>query len=163
FTIKNTYLFIIIVISIVIKMRPMRRMSIGLIALSATGRVIGVIASSGAGRGRRAGEAPRRGVAALRWRRSSRVAARVSPAARADQARARVDMLRHRLEQSKVRSPVVGVVVEGDLRERRGAPLKQGDALFRVARLERMYAEVLVPEADVRFVQPQARAELMFA
>lgn len=83
--------------------------------------------------------------------------------ARHDQARARVDMLRHRLEQSKVRSPVVGVVVEGDLRERRGAPLKQGDALFRVARLERMYAEVLVPEADVRFVQPQARAELMFA
>jgi RND family efflux transporter MFP subunit len=83
--------------------------------------------------------------------------------ARADQARARLDILRHRIEQSEVRAPFDGVIVEGDLRERAGAPLKQGDALFRVARLDRLYAEVLVREADVRDVAVGAPGEIAFA
>ncbi len=83
--------------------------------------------------------------------------------ARAEQANAKVEILRRRLEQSELRAPFDGVVVEGDLRERAGAPLKQGDALFRVAHLERMFAEVLVAESDVRYVTAGLRGELAFA
>jgi hypothetical protein len=83
--------------------------------------------------------------------------------ARADQARARLGILRHRLEQSSVRALFDGVVVEGDLRERVGAPLRQGDALFRIARLDRLYAEVLVREADVREIAAGARGQVAFA
>ena len=83
--------------------------------------------------------------------------------ARADQAKAKLEILKNRLELSQLRAPFEGVVVEGDLRERIGAPLKQGDALFRVAHLERMFAEVLVPEADVRYIAVGAKAELAFA
>jgi RND family efflux transporter MFP subunit len=83
--------------------------------------------------------------------------------ARADQAKARRDILKLRLAQSRVTAPFDGVIVEGDLRERAGAPLKQGDALFRLARLDRMYAEVMVPEADIRDIRAGARGELAFA
>jgi RND family efflux transporter MFP subunit len=83
--------------------------------------------------------------------------------ARADQARARRDILQLRLAQSAIQAPFDGVIVEGDLRERAGAPLKQGDALFRVARLDRMYVEVMVPEADVRDVVTGASGEIAFA
>lgn len=83
--------------------------------------------------------------------------------ARADQARARRDILQLRLAQSAIKSPFDGVIVEGDLRERAGAPLKQGDALFRVARLDRMYAEVMVPETDIRDIVAGATGEISFA
>jgi len=83
--------------------------------------------------------------------------------ARADQARAKLEILKNRLAQSDLRAPFAGVVVEGDLRERAGAPLKQGDALFLVAHLERMFAEVLVSEADIRFIRAGETAELAFA
>jgi len=83
--------------------------------------------------------------------------------ARADQAKARRDILRMRLAQSEVKAPFAGVIVEGDLRERTGAPLTQGDALFRLARLDRMYAEVMLPEADVRHVVDGATGEIAFA
>jgi RND family efflux transporter MFP subunit len=83
--------------------------------------------------------------------------------ARAAQAKAKLEILKLHLSQSEVRAPFDGVVVEGDLRERIGAPLKQGDALFRIARLDKMYAEVLVREDDVRAVAPGASGEIAFA
>ena len=69
--------------------------------------------------------------------------------ARAAQAKAKLEILELHLGQSEVKAPFDGVVVEGDLRERIGAPLKVGDALFRVARIDRMSmgvgVEVRVP------------------
>src|SRR5207253_8528776 len=53
-----------------------------------------------------------------------------------DQAKARLDMTRLRLKQSSIRAAFDGVVVEGDLRERVGAPVKQGDALFKTTKLD---------------------------
>jgi hypothetical protein len=53
----------------------------------------------------------------------------------AQQAQARLGLVRFRLENAVVRSGFEGIVVEGDLRERIAAPVKQGDALFKVARL----------------------------
>ncbi len=70
-----------------------------------------------------------------------------------DQAFARHGLVRHQLAQSVVRSPFDAVVIEGDLAERIGTPVQQGDLLFKLARIERLYAEVEVKEADVQEVR----------
>ncbi len=61
-----------------------------------------------------------------------------------------------------VKSVFEGVVVEGDLRERISAPVKQGDALFKVARLDTLYAEAEVPERDVKEILQSAKGEIAF-
>ena len=66
------------------------------------------------------------------------------------QAQARLDLVQYRLENATVKSAFDGIVVEGDLRERIAAPVKQGDALFKVARLDTLYAEAEIPERDVK-------------
>lgn len=80
----------------------------------------------------------------------------------AQQAQARLDLVRHRLENAVIKSAFDGVVVEGDLRERIAAPVKQGDALFKVARLDTLYAEAEVPERDVQEILNSTKGEIAF-
>lgn len=80
----------------------------------------------------------------------------------ADQSKARLDLVRHRLDQATLKAPFDGVVVEGDLRERLAAPVKQGDALMRVARLENLYVEADVSERDVHEILKTRRGEIAF-
>jgi multidrug efflux pump subunit AcrA (membrane-fusion protein) len=61
-----------------------------------------------------------------------------------------------------VKSAFDGVVVEGDLRERIAAPVKQGDALFKVARLDTLYAEAEIPERDVKGLLENGKGEIAF-
>jgi multidrug resistance efflux pump len=82
--------------------------------------------------------------------------------ARLDQTRARLGIIQHRLERAEVRAPLAGMVVEGDWKQRVGGPVRQGEPLFRVARLERMYAEVRVPEADIHRVSRGGSGRLTF-
>jgi hypothetical protein len=53
-------------------------------------------------------------------------------------------------------------VVEGDLRERISAPVKQGDALYKVARTETLYAEAEVNERDVHEILSRSSGEIAF-
>jgi hypothetical protein len=80
----------------------------------------------------------------------------------AQQAQARLDLVRFHLDNATVKSAFDGVVVEGDLRERIAAPVKQGDALFKVARLDTLYAEAEVPERDVKEILKSAQGEIAF-
>jgi len=82
--------------------------------------------------------------------------------AQARQARARLDLVRHRLAQAVLRSPFEGVVVEGDLKERLGAPVRAGDPLFRVARLDRLYFQCRVRETDVHELRAGAEGQVAF-
>ena len=70
--------------------------------------------------------------------------------AQAQQAQARLDLVRHRLDEAVIKSTFDGVVVEGDLRERIASPVKQGDALFKVARIDTLYVEAEINERDVQ-------------
>jgi multidrug resistance efflux pump len=79
-----------------------------------------------------------------------------------DQAKAHLDMTRLRLQQSSIRAPFDGVIVEGDLRERIGAPIKQGDALFKTTRLEGMYVEGEINQRDVQNVKVKAPGQIAF-
>lgn len=80
----------------------------------------------------------------------------------AQQAQARLDLVRYRLDHAVIKSPFDGVVVEGDWRERIAAPVKQGDALFKVARIDTLYAEAEVSERDVKEILGQSQGEIAF-
>jgi multidrug resistance efflux pump len=69
--------------------------------------------------------------------------------ARADQAQAQLELIRHRLSQAQVRSPIPGIIVEGDLEELQGAPVSKGDILFKVARHENLFVELKINENDI--------------
>jgi len=79
-----------------------------------------------------------------------------------EQAKAHLDLVRHRLAEAVIKAPFDGVLVEGDLRERLAAPVKQGDALMRVARLDTLYVEAEVPERDVHEILNKQRGEIAF-
>jgi multidrug resistance efflux pump len=80
----------------------------------------------------------------------------------AEQAQARLEMVRYRLAHASVTSPFAGVVVEGDLRERLGAPVKTADVLFKVARIDNLYAEAEVNERDVHEILGKSSGQLAF-
>jgi len=83
--------------------------------------------------------------------------------AMAQQAQARLDRVADRLTRAELRAPFAGAVVEGDLRERIGAPLRQGEVLFRLARWDAMRVQAAVEERDIDFIQPGAEVKLIFA
>lgn len=83
--------------------------------------------------------------------------------AQAEQARVRLDLIRYRLSQASLTAPFAGVIVEGDLKKRIAAPVKQGDLLFRIARTDRMYIECNVKENDIHEVRGDATGEIAFA
>ena len=82
--------------------------------------------------------------------------------AEAEQAQAQLDLARYRLEHATLRAAFNGVIVEGDLRERIGSPVKQGDALFRVACIDTLYAEAEIPERDVQEILHKSTGEIAF-
>jgi biotin carboxyl carrier protein len=80
----------------------------------------------------------------------------------AQQAQARLDLVRYRLNNAVIRAPFDGVVVEGDWRERIASPVKQGDALFKVARIDTLYAEADISEKDVKEILGRSKGEIAF-
>ncbi|HZV32956.1 MAG TPA: HlyD family efflux transporter periplasmic adaptor subunit, partial [Verrucomicrobiae bacterium] len=82
--------------------------------------------------------------------------------ATADQAKARLDLAQYRLDEAIIRSPFRGVVIEGDLRERLGSPVKAADVLFKVARLDTLYVEAEVNERDVQDILGKTSGEIAF-
>jgi len=79
-----------------------------------------------------------------------------------EQAEARLKLVHYHLRHAEVTAPFAGIVVEGDLKELLGAPVKKGDVLFKVARIEKMYAELKVDERDVHDVTVKGSGEIAF-
>src|SRR6478736_1855772 len=79
------------------------------------------------------------------------------------QAQARLELCRYRLARAVVRAPYDGVLVEGDLRERIGAPVRTGEVLMKVTQLAGLYVEMQVPERDIDQVLASQTAEMAFA
>jgi RND family efflux transporter MFP subunit len=80
----------------------------------------------------------------------------------ADQARARLDLVRYHLSQAELRAPFSGIVVEGDLEDLLGAPVTKGDVMFKVSRIEKMYVELEVSEKDIHELKSGASGEIAF-
>jgi len=80
--------------------------------------------------------------------------------ARAAQADARLARIGQYLAQAQTVAPFDGVLVAGERKDLLNAPVKKGDNLFRIARIDGLYVEIMVPERDVRFIHPGAHGEL---
>jgi len=80
--------------------------------------------------------------------------------ARVAQAEARLARVLHYLSQARAVAPFDGVVVEGERKELLNAPVKKGDRLFKVARIDGLYVEMMVPEREIRYVKAGASGEL---
>lgn len=89
-------------------------------------------------------------------------AMRVAEAQR-DQIEARLQRLRRQISQTEAVAPFAGYVLDdGNLSERLGAPVRQGDALMRFAQLDGMFYELVVPEADTPLVAEGTTVEIAF-
>nr|WP_255719225.1 efflux RND transporter periplasmic adaptor subunit [Pelomonas sp. P8] len=80
--------------------------------------------------------------------------------ARTAQAQARLARTLELIDLAANRAPFDGVVVEGEKRELQGAPVRKGDKLYRLARVEKLYATLQVPERDASQLKPGASGEL---
>lgn len=69
---------------------------------------------------------------------------------------ARLAQVRQELNELEIRSPVDGIVVSGDLDTAEGVSLTLGQTLFEIGPLDRIRAEILVPETDIRHVREAA-------
>ncbi len=71
-----------------------------------------------------------------------------------------VELARSRLERVTVRAPFDGLVTSGDLSQRLGAPVQQGDDLFKVAAGEDLRLDLRIGEYDIGLVEPGATGHL---
>jgi multidrug resistance efflux pump len=84
-------------------------------------------------------------------------------AAAKEQSQANLDINRFRLARADITAPTAGVVIEGDLRERIGTPVRAGDLLMRMTQVEAMYVEIEIPERDAHAVLASKAGEIAFA
>jgi biotin carboxyl carrier protein len=80
--------------------------------------------------------------------------------AQARGAAADIELLDLQIAKATIRAPISGEVVAGDLKHQIGAPVKTGDALFEIAPVESLYADVSIPEDQIPEVRVGQRGEL---
>ncbi len=78
---------------------------------------------------------------------------------------AEIAVLDHQIAQATIRSPINGVVVSEDIKRRIGigGPVETGDVLFEVAPLQKLHADIFVPEERIADVQPGQTGKLAAA
>ncbi|MBD3315796.1 MAG: HlyD family efflux transporter periplasmic adaptor subunit [Chitinivibrionales bacterium] len=87
---------------------------------------------------------------------------RIAQALRA-QAAARCEQVNYRLSKATLAAPFDGVVVEGDLIEKAGFPVEQGDMLIKIGRTDSLYCELEVKEVDIARIAKNTTGRLALA
>jgi len=81
--------------------------------------------------------------------------------ARLDQTTAKLNTTRWRLERSVLRCEYErAVVIEGNLEQKKGAPVRQGEELLKIARIENLHAELDVDESELQGVLASRKGEI---
>ncbi len=80
-----------------------------------------------------------------------------------DQTTAKRGLVQYRLSQMDIKSPFDGIIVEGDLKERIGSIVRQGENLFRVARSGKIYVELNVPESEIQHLKFAVDGQVILA
>jgi len=93
------------------------------------------------------------------WNQDKRAEAQIAKA-QADSLAQDVKLLEYRIEQAKIVAPITGLVVAGDWERQIGMPIETGSALFEVAPLDALRAELSIVEDDIADVlEAKARAD----
>jgi hypothetical protein len=82
--------------------------------------------------------------------------------AKAERAKARLDMVEYRLQQAEIKAPFDSVVVDGEWKEKLNAPVRQGDVLVKVAQLSSIFIELQIDQKDISFVESGMSGEFAF-
>jgi hypothetical protein len=81
----------------------------------------------------------------------------------AGQAEARLQLANYRLMRAEIRAPFDGILVEGDLRERIGAPVNQGEVMMKFSRLDGLFLEIELEERDIDLLDGSNQGQVAFA
>lgn len=81
--------------------------------------------------------------------------------AQADQARAQLNLTLERLNRIAVTAPFDGVVVKGDLSQKLGSPVQQGDVQFEISPLNAWRVILKVDERDIAYILEDQPGELI--
>lgn len=73
---------------------------------------------------------------------------------RLEEAQAQLALIDEQLQRAQLKAPFDGVLIQGDLSQAIGAPVKQGDALMTVASTARFRVVVDIDESDIARVRP---------
>lgn len=65
----------------------------------------------------------------------------------------RINLLKQRISQLQVLSPLDGIVLQGDLDDAKGAPVKTGQALFEIAPLDSFRLRLEIEESEIGWVR----------
>ena len=80
--------------------------------------------------------------------------------ARLEQSMAKLKRIEYYLLQADSKAPFEGVIVEGEKKDLMGVPVKKGDRIFRLAKVEGLYMTLMVTERQMRFIQTGATGEV---
>jgi multidrug resistance efflux pump len=80
--------------------------------------------------------------------------------AQRDEARAKEKLYDYQISKAEVKAEIDGVVLEGDLRYKIGAPVKREDQLMVLGQPDKLRGELRVAERDIQDVKPQAEGDL---
>jgi len=83
--------------------------------------------------------------------------------AKADEARAEMDLIDAMLVRSRIVAPFDGILIEGDLTQSLGAPVRRGEVLMVVAPAGEFRLIVEVDERDIAWLQAGQKGELALA
>lgn len=82
--------------------------------------------------------------------------------AQVEQARSKLDMIGFRIQSSKLQAPFDSILVEGDIDQMSGSPVRQGDILLKLASLNALYFELEADEKVIQELSPGMMAEISF-
>ena len=66
------------------------------------------------------------------------------------------------LEQARVKAPFSGIVVQGERQKLLGAPVRQGDIMYKIAEMNEYYVQLDVDEDDIHEIKKDLSGEIAF-
>jgi Barrel-sandwich domain of CusB or HlyD membrane-fusion/GAF domain len=98
-----------------------------------------------------------------RFRAEQRLAEMRIAQSKSEQMLSRLDIVNLRLEQAEIKAPFASIIIEGDQQERIGSPVRQGEVLFKLGRIEDIRVEAKVSENDIQNVHAGATGQIALA
>jgi multidrug resistance efflux pump len=78
-----------------------------------------------------------------------------------EQLDAKIDLINFKKNNLEIKSAVDGIVLQGELEDAQGAPVRTGDVLIEVAPLDALRIELNVPESDIAYVDVDQAASIV--
>lgn len=69
--------------------------------------------------------------------------------AKVDQAISKLERIKYTIENSTIKSPINGTIVQGDRERLIGSPINKGDLIFQISNSNELYLEIKIPEKDI--------------